>query len=36
VKTTDSDHVVFNGFDGRIPRSYAFDLGPAAVPGCPT
>ena len=30
-----SDHVVFKGFDGRIPLRYKFDLVPSATTSCP-
>ena len=30
-----SDHVVFNGFDGKIPVAYKFDLVPGGGSGCP-
>jgi hypothetical protein len=33
---TGRDHVVFNGFDGRVPINYRFDLVPATVSGCPS
>jgi hypothetical protein len=36
VATTGRDHVVFNGFDGMIPRNYSFDLVQSATTSCPT
>jgi hypothetical protein len=30
-----SDHVVFKGFDGKIPVAYKFDLAPAGGSACP-
>jgi hypothetical protein len=32
---TGSDHVVFNGFDGKFPVNYSFKLNPAPMPNCP-
>ncbi len=32
---TGSDHVVFHGFDGKIPSRYQFNLVPAANVPCP-
>jgi hypothetical protein len=36
VVTQVSDHVVFKGFDGIKPTTYAFDLVPAPDATCPS
>ena len=36
LSLTVSDHVVFKGFDGKIPVRYTFDLVPTGTAGCQT
>ena len=35
LSLTASDHVVFKGFDGKIPNHYKFNLVPSGGPPCP-